>query len=317
MTRLAAPLETAGRIGRGRRVRDIEPESRTNISAADRRRPAVRVTLAVGQVVVLALLAIGGLGPIVWLALASVAPTQDLIQGPFSFFSSGVVQWENLSIAWERGRIGHYLVNTATIAIGTVVATLIVCVSAAFVITVLRPRWGGLLSGAILATLFIPGIVSLVPLYLTVRDMPVLDISLINSYWAVWLPGAANAFNVLIIARFFESIPRELFEAARVDGAGALRVLTSIVLPLSRPILGVVGLLTLVASWKDFLWPLLVLPDPERQPVSVALPRLAEQTELSVQMAALFLSLLVPVVLFLVFQRQFLRGATLSGGVKG
>lgn len=290
---------------------------RSNISDTDRRRPVVRVSLLLGQVVVLLGLVVAGLGPLVWLALAAVSPTQDLIREPFAFFSSGVVQWENIGIAWERGRIGHYLWNTAVLALGATVATLVVSTSAAFVITVLRPRWGRLFSAAILATLFVPGIVALVPLYLTVRELPVVGISLLNTPWAVWLPAAATAFNVLIIARFLESIPADLYDAARIDGAGALRILWSIVLPLSRPILGVVGLLAVVASWKDYLWPLLVLPDPDLQPVSVALPRLAAQTELSVQMAALFLSLIIPVALFLVFQRQFLRGASMAGGVKG
>jgi len=290
---------------------------RSNISDTDRRRPVVRVSLLLGQVVVLLGLVVAGLGPLVWLALAAVSPTQDLIREPFAFFSSGVVQWENIGIAWERGRIGHYLWNTAVLALGATVATLVVSTSAAFVITVLRPRWGRLFSAAILATLFVPGIVALVPLYLTVRELPVVGISLLNTPWAVWLPAAATAFNVLILARFLESIPADLYDAARIDGAGALRILWSIVLPLSRPILGVVGLLAVVASWKDYLWPLLVLPDPDLQPVSVALPRLAAQTELSVQMAALFLSLIIPVALFLVFQRQFLRGASMAGGVKG
>ncbi|BAJ74003.1 ABC-type sugar transport system, permease component [Microbacterium testaceum StLB037] len=304
-------------LGRRRPAAAPEPLTRTNISDADRSRPSVRISLTVGHVLVLAALIIAGLGPIVWLALAAVSPTQDLIRGPFSFFSSGVVQWENLGIAWERGRIGHYLTNTAILAAGSVVTTLLVSTTAAFVITVLRPRWGKLLSGAILATLFIPGIVSLVPLYLTVRELPVLGFSLIDTWWAVWLPAGATAFNVLIISRFLEAIPADLYEAARIDGAGPLRILWSIVLPLARPILGVVGLLTVVASWKDYLWPLLVLPTPDNQPVSVALPRLADQTELSVQMAALFLSLIIPVALFLIFQRQFLRGASMAGGVKG
>jgi len=304
-------------LARPRRSADAAPAPRTNISDSDRRRPVVRVTLGIMQALVLVALLVAGLGPLVWLALAAVSPTQDLIREPFAFFTSGVVQWENIGIAWERGRIGHYLLNTAVLALGATVATLVVSTTAAFVITVLRPKWGKLLSGAILATLFVPGIVALVPLYLTVRDLPVLGISLLNTPWAIWLPAAATAFNVLIIARFLESIPADLYDAARIDGAGALRILWSIVLPLSKPILGVVALLSVVASWKDYLWPLLVLPDPDRQPVSVALPRLAAQTELSVQMAALFLSLIIPVVLFLVFQRQFLRGASMAGGVKG
>lgn len=304
-------------IARTRRDAVAEPLGRTNISDSDRQRPLVRISLAIAQTVVLLGLLVAGLGPLLWLALAAVSPTQDLIREPFAFFTSGVVQWENIGIAWERGRIGHYLLNTAVLALGATVSTLLVSTTAAFVITVLRPRWGRLLSGAILATLFVPGIVALVPLYLTVRELPVFGVSLLNTPWAIWLPAAATAFNVLIIARFLESIPADLYDAARIDGAGALRILWSIVLPLSKPILGVVALLAVVASWKDYLWPLLVLPDPDRQPVSVALPRLAAQTELSVQMAALFLSLIIPVVLFLVFQRQFLRGASMAGGVKG
>ncbi|HWD83885.1 MAG TPA: carbohydrate ABC transporter permease, partial [Kribbella sp.] len=88
------------------------------------------------------------------------------------------------------------------------------------------------------------------------------------------------------------------------------------VLPLSRPILGVVVLLSIISSWKDYLWPLLVLTNPDLQPVSVALPKIAKVTELNIQLAGLFLALLIPVLLFLVFQRAFLRGVGLSGGIK-
>jgi multiple sugar transport system permease protein len=138
-----------------------------------------------------------------------------------------------------------------------------------------------------------------------------------NSYWAVWLPAGASAFNVLLMQRFFDSLPREVFEAARVDGAGPFRLFWSIVLPMSRPILGVVSVFAIIASWKDFLWPLLVLRDPDIQPLSVRLPSLQATTDLGVLMAALAISTLIPVLLFLVFQRLFLRGAGLGGAVKG
>ena len=138
-----------------------------------------------------------------------------------------------------------------------------------------------------------------------------------NSYWAVWLPAGASAFNVLLVQRFFDSLPREVFEAARVDGAGPFRLFWSIVLPMSRPILGVVSVFAVIASWKDFLWPLLVLRAPDIPPLSVRLPSLQATTDLGVLMAALAISTLIPVLLFLVFQRLFLRGAGLGGAVKG
>jgi len=133
----------------------------------------------------------------------------------------------------------------------------------------------------------------------------------------VWLPAGASAFNVVLVQRFFANLPREVLEAARVDGAGPARVFWSVVLPLSRPILGVVSVFAVVASWKDFLWPLLVLPDPAVQPLSVRLPALQRYVELDVFLAALAISSVIPVALFLVFQRLFLQSGALEGAVKG
>ena len=148
--------------------------------------------------------------------------------------------------------------------------------------------------------------------------MPFLHHShIINSFWAVWLPAGASAFNVILIKRFFDNLPRDVFEAARVDGAGPLRLFVAVVLPMSRPILGVVSVFAVLATWRDYLWPLLVLPDPNKQPLSVRLPTLESTTQLDVFLAALFISMLLPIALFLVFQRLFLRGTGLSGAVKG
>ncbi len=162
-----------------------------------------------------------------------------------------------------------------------------------------------------------PSVVLLVPLYLEVVHPPVIHHSFINSYWAIWLPAGASAFNVIIMKRFFDNLPREIFEAARIDGAGPFRLFVSIVLPMSKPILGVVSIFAVLASWKDFLWPLLVLSDPSKQPVSVRLPTIFGQTELGVFLAAMLIACLVPIVGFLIFQRSFLRGTGLSGALKG
>lgn len=300
-----------------RRVHRIAEGERGIISASDRRRPAVRFPLALTQALILVGLLVVGLGPLLWLVKAAVSTTQDIIRDPFGFFPSGQILLENIPIAWEKARIGMFLGNTALIAAGSAITTLVVCLTAAYVLSVLRPKWGRVLSGAIMATLFIPGVIALVPLYLTVLDLPILGISLVNNYLAIWLPASASAFLILVVKRFFDAIPRELFEAARIDGAGPLRVFLLIVLPLSRPIIGVVTLLTFVASWKDFLWPLLVLPDPTLQPISVALSKIADTTPLNIQVAALLLALLVPVTLFVLFQRQFLAGVGMTGGSKG
>ena len=298
-------------------ARASELVERGIISHIERRQPAARAALATTHVVLLVALVVTGLLPLLWLAKSAVSTTRDTVTDPLGIFPSGEIAWGNLADAWTTGRIGQFLLNTAEIAVGTVAATLFVGLTAAYVISVLRPAWGRYFFAAILATLFIPGVISLVPLYLTVISVPPFGVSLLNTYWAIWLPASANAVVVVIVQRFFDGIPRELFDAARIDGAGPFRVFLLIALPLSRPIIGVVALLTAVNSWKDFLWPLIVITDASRQPISVALAQSSQSTTLSFQLAGMFLAVLVPILLFLVFQKSFLRGVSAAGGIKG
>jgi multiple sugar transport system permease protein len=295
--------------------RTVEAQERGIISTADRQRPLIQYGLPLIQVLLFVGVVVAGVGPLLWLLKSGLSTSQDILKGPLSLWPSGI-QWHNVPDAWVQVQIGSYLGNTAIIAIGSLISTLFVCTTGAFVLSVLRPKWGPIITGAVLATLFLPGVISLVPLYLTILKMPVIGVNLQNTFWAVWLPHAAGAFNILVMKRYFDAIPRELIEAARIDGASNLRLFTALILPMSKPILGVVALLTVIGSWKDYLWPLLVLPDPKMQPISVALPRVAETTELSLQMSALFLAVLIPVVLFLIFQKQFLRGVGMAGGIK-
>lgn len=285
------------------------------VSEADWRRPVLRRSLGASHIVMLALLVVWGIGPLLLLAKFAVTPTQDILRTPLAFFPHGFA-WENLDEAWNDVRVSHYFLNTIAIAAGAWVSQILVATTGGYALSVLRPRYGKVLQWAVLATLFVPAVVLLVPLYLTILDPPV-GPSMLNSFWAVWLPAGASAFNVVLVARFFDSLPREVFEAARVDGAGPFRLFWSIVLPMSRPILGVVSVFAVIASWKDFLWPLLVLPNPDLQPLSVRLPSLQGSTDMGVLMAALAISTILPVVLFAVFQRMFLRGAGLGGAVKG
>lgn len=286
------------------------------VSSHDRRRPSVRTSLGVLQGGLLVALVVVGLGPVLWLAKAAVTPTQETLRQPLGLFPTGI-DWANLSTAWTRAEIDHYFVNTLILAVGAWFFQILVATTGGYVLSVLRPRYGNVIFGLVLATLFVPSVVLLVPLYLTILDVPIVHVSLLNTFWAVWLPMGASAFNVLLVKRFFDGLPREIFEAARVDGAGPFRLLWSIVLPMSRPILGVVSVFAVIAAWKDYLWPLLVLPDPANQPLSVRLPAIAPYLELDVFLAALAISTVLPIVLFLAFQRLFLSGAGLGGAVKG
>lgn len=289
---------------------------RSILSPTDRQTRRVKIGFSILAGVVLVALAVAGLGPLLWLAKASVSTSQEILRDPLALWPESGATWSNYVYAWVNARVGTALFNSAMLALGSIIGNLFVCVTLAYVLSVLRPRWGRPLTLAILATLFIPGIISLIPLYLTVLDLPPFGVSLGNTYWAVWLPAAVNPFNVLVMMRFFDGIPRELFDAARVDGAGAWRVLYAIVLPLSKPILGVIAIFSGFNAWKDFLWPKLVLPSPSLRPISVSLEEMSRNTDLGVQMAALSLSIVFPLILFMLFQRQFLNGVAMSGGVK-
>ncbi|GAA2308692.1 carbohydrate ABC transporter permease [Glycomyces scopariae] len=286
------------------------------LAPTDRRRASVRWSTRLSHGLLLAILAVAGLGPMLWLAKAAVTPTQDTLRNPMALWPGGI-DLANLAEAWTRVEIDKYFFNTIALAAGSWAVQLLVAATGGYALAVLRPRLGRYLSGAVLATLFVPSVVLLVPLYLTILDPPVLGTSMLNTFWAVWLPAGANAFNVLLMQRFFANLPREIFEAARVDGAGPYRLFWSIVLPMSRPVIGVVSVFAVIASWKDFLWPMLVLPDPALQPLSVRLPALQQFVELDVFLAALAISSLIPIALFLVFQRLFLSSAGLGGAVKG
>jgi multiple sugar transport system permease protein len=299
-----------------RRRPDARQQDRGIVSAADWRRPSVRWTLWAIQGGTLIFLLVAGLGPLLWMAKSSITPTQDTLRAPMALWPHGF----NLSYfatAWTRTHIDRYLLNTVWIAAGSWLVQIVVATTAGYALSVLRPRFSRLLTGLVLATLFVPSIVLLVPLYLTVLDVPFVHLRMIDSFWAVWLPAGASAVNVVLMKRFFDNLPREIFEAARMDGAGPARLFWSIVLPMSRPILGVVSVFAVIATWKDYLWPLLVLRDPANQPLSVRLPTLQPSTPLDIFLAALMISTLIPIVLFLVFQRMFLRGAGLSGAIKG
>lgn len=280
------------------------------ISNFDRQRRIVRMVLGSTQFAVFVGVLVLGLGPILWTVKGAISPTQELLKDPLRLFPANP-DWSLLVEAWTKLRIGHFMLNTVVLAGGSWLVQIVVSVMGAYALSVLRPRYGKYVYGAILATLFLPGSVSLVALYITV-----LDLGVANTTWAVWLPHAAHAFTILLMKRFFDGIPRELFGAAQVDGAGPWRMFWYIVLPMSKPILAVTSLLTLMSAWKDFLWPMVAISDGELHPISVALPRLAEFAEENMVIAGMFMALMPPVLVFIFFQKYIVRGVGFTG-VKG
>ena len=253
--------------------------------------------------------------PLYWMVTGALKSPDELAQIPPSFFPDSF----DLGVyadAWNQLQLGTFLKNTVLYAGGAWLFTLAVDVTAAYALSKLRPIFGKVILGAMLATLMIPPMVLLLPTYLTAKDLPILHLDLLNTPWAIWLPAAANGFFVFLLKRFFDSIPRELLEAAEIDGATPLRILWSIVLPVSRPILGVVSILSVVTVWKDFVWPLLVLPETDKMSISVGIASLSAQMPQNVLIASLVIASLPTILVFFVFQRSIMAGLT-AGSLKG
>jgi multiple sugar transport system permease protein len=288
----------------------VSEQPTTFASSNDLRRPPVAFALRTAQVLTLILLLVIGVGPLYWTIKGAVSPPAELVAHPLRLWPAEP-DFGNFATAFSELRVGRYLWNTVQVVFGSWFVQLFVAMTAGFAFAVIRPRIGRYVYAAILATMFVPYTVSLVSLFLTV-----LEVNLLDTYWAIWLPAGANAFNVLLATRFFEALPQELYDAAKVDGASTWQLLTRIVLPMSRPVVAVISLLAIMHSWKEFIWPLVVISDPTLQPISVALVNLVDAAPLDELIAAMAMALAPPVLVFLVLQRYVVAGLGFTG-VKG
>lgn len=306
---------TPARPAPKRRRGNERAATRTLISAVDLRRHRRLYFAVLG--LTLAVFALVFLFPLYWMVTGALKSPAEFATSPPTLIPESFHP-ETYATAWTNMRIARYLGNTVFYALGGWLICLLVDVGVAYALSKLKPIFGRIVLGGMLASLMLPATALLVPAYLAVVDVPLIHVNLLNTPWALWLPAAANAFNVYVLKRFFDQIPDDLMDAAALDGAGRLRQLWSVVLPLSRPVLGVVSIFIIVALWKDFLWPLLVLPEPESQTISVALSRLASTSQVPPTefMAGLAIASLPMIVVFLIFQRSIIGGLS-AGATKG
>lgn len=289
--------------------------SRTLISQVQLDRPRGRFLYRLTLTVTVVLAVIVFLGPLYLLATNGAKSTQEAIAVPPTLYPHHF-EPSTYKTAWSELGLGHLLLNTLWYAFGALAFQLVLDIAAAYSLSKLRPIFGNIVLGAMLATLMIPSMVLIVPQYLTVLDLPLIHVNLLNSPWAIWLPTVTNAFNIYLLKRFFDSIPQELLDAASIDGAGSMRTLVSIIIPMSRPIIAVVSIFGMVAVWKDFLWPLLVEPDPNKQTLNAGLYGLAANVPQNVLIAAAATAAVPTIIFFLIFQRNILGGLT-AGSLKG
>jgi multiple sugar transport system permease protein len=254
-------------------------------------------------------------GPLYWMVTGALKSGQEVAQVPPTLYPKHA-EAGNYSDAWTALSLGRLLWRTVYYAVGALAFQLILDVAAAFAFSKLRPVLGKAILGLMLATLMIPSTVLIIPQYVTVIDLPIVGWHMVDSPWAIWLPAVTNAFNIFLLKRFFDSIPDDLLAAAAIDGAGPLRTLWSIILPMSRPILGVISIFSVTAVWKDFLWPLLVEPSPGNRTVNVGIYAFSEGLPQNVVIAGAVIAAVPTIIFFLIFQKNIMSGLT-TGSLKG
>jgi multiple sugar transport system permease protein len=257
---------------------------------------------------ILTLLALLCLVPFAWMLLTSFKPEDELFGNALGLPST--LAWENYPRAFTFFPFVRFLLNTLVLAVGGTLLHLLTSCLAAYAFARMRFRLREPLFLLYLGTLMVPQQVTIVPLFLMLRS-----VGLVDTFWALILPGAFHALGVFLLRQFFLTIPRELEESAFMDGAGRLRILWQIILPLSRPALATLAVFTFVREWNQFLWPLIVTTSPEMRTLPVGLSQFTGQygTEWHLLMAASTATLLPTLLVFFAAQRHFVRGIALTG----
>ncbi|MBN8591539.1 MAG: carbohydrate ABC transporter permease [Anaerolineae bacterium] len=263
------------------------------------------------------------LAPFLWVLSASLMSTSEIAAGRVL---PGNLLFENYPRAWELSNMGLYMWNSVRMVAIAVVGELLFCVPAAYAFARMN-FWGKqTLFTIMLSTMMIPAIATLIPNFLTVVWISRLSESLcgegckwLDNWPALTIPFMATPFSIFLLRQFFAQIPQELFEAARIDGAGHGRFLWSVVLPLSRAPVMTVALFAFIGTWNSLMWPLLVVQTDTWRPIAFGLLKFVNNdapNELHLQMAAVVIMIAPMMVLYFFTQKQFTEGIA-SSGLKG
>ena len=246
--------------------------------------------------------------PLLWMLVTSLSTLAETRRFPPGLPSS--LHWHNYATAWVQSPFARWLLNSGVVAVTCVVSNVVLCSLAGYAFARIPFAGSKVLFVGILATLMVPFQVVMIPTLLIVKHL-----GLVDSLPALIAPNLVTAFGIYLLRQFFLSLPAELEEAAIVDGAGRLRILTTILLPLMGPPLSTLAVLTFLQVWNDFLWPLVVTSSPETMTVQLGLATFqsAHFTNWPVLMAGTLMSQLPVLVLFLLGQRYFVRSIATTG----
>lgn len=282
------------------------------LSGAPRRVPLGRIAGYAG--LILLVVAIGA--PIFWMITGALKTNRQIYTFPPVWIPTSP-RWSNFSDAWNAAPFGRFYLNSVIITVSGTSLELINATLTAYALAFLRFPFKNVVFMIVLAALMVPAQVTILPNYLTISD--ILGQNWINTYQGIVLPGAAVAFGTFLLRQAFLGMPREVLDAAKIDGCSHLRLLWDHVVPMARPVLITFGLISMVAKWNDFLWPLVVTNEQRMRPIAVGISSLFNPegtTDWGLVMAATFFVIAPLMAVFLWAQRYIIDGIT-AGATKG
>lgn len=257
------------------------------------------------------LLSLGALtiiGPILWMVTTSLKPANAVYRPPFLYPET--FRWENYEQAWGAAPFAQYYLNTIIMTAGIVVGHVLFDAMAAYAFARLRFPGRTTLFLVFLATMLVPQFVTIIPAYALVASLGWLD-----TYSALIVPRLVDVFGIVLLRQYFATIPVELEDAARIDGAGRMRIFWQLMLPLSRPALATLAMFSFLYAWNDFLWPLLVTNSDELRTIQIGLTAFQGRygTRWNYLMAGTVTATVPCLIMFVLFQRSLIRGIALTG----
>lgn len=275
-----------------------------------RRRRQVAVAKRVGRWIINALLVLIFFFPFFWMLVSSLKTLGETMQFPPSLFPAQP-QWSNYRDAWTSIPFGRYLLNSVIVTASVLVMQALTVVPAAYAFSQYKFRGKGVLFGVTLVTMMVPAQLVFLPLFVLFAKW-----GLINTYWSLILPFATSAFNIFMLRQTFNQMPRELIEAARLDGASELKIIVKLFLPMAKATLVTCALLTFINTWNDYFWPLvLTTNDTVRTlPVGVASMRASESgINYHILMAANVLLTLPILVIYVLANKHIVKAFSYIG----
>lgn len=247
--------------------------------------------------------------PFLWMITTALKGSQEVYRVPPTLLPTEL-HWENFRHVWETVPFGRFYMNTILVTTIITVSQVVTAVLAAYVFARIKFPGRDLIFYLYLATLIVPGQVTMLPLFLLISRLGWID-----TYQGLTVPFLANAFAVFFLRQFFLTIPHELEDAARLDGCGRFRFLWQIMLPLSRPALSTITLFIFLSQWDNYLWPLIITNTTNMRTLAIGLRFFIEESgvQFNFMMAAALMAVLPVIIVFFVAQKQFIEGIALTG----